>query len=47
MGFSFRWPGRVGVGLFLFGLATIFYPPLQALIGSVTTSVAITAAALR
>jgi hypothetical protein len=31
----------VGVALFLFGLATLFYPPLQALIGSVTTSVAI------
>jgi hypothetical protein len=31
----------VGVVLFLFGLATLFYPPLQAIIGSVTTSVAI------
>jgi hypothetical protein len=31
----------VGVALFLFGLATLFYPPLQAIIGSVTTSVAI------
>ena len=31
----------VGVVLFLFGLATLFYPPLQALIGSVTTSAAI------
>jgi hypothetical protein len=31
----------VGVALFLFGLATLFYPPLQALIGSVTTSAAI------
>ena len=28
-------------GLFLFGLASIFYPPLKLLIGSVTTSVAI------
>jgi hypothetical protein len=33
----------VGVVLFLFGLATLFYPPLQAIIGSVTTSIAITA----
>jgi hypothetical protein len=31
----------VGVVMFLFGLASIFYPPLQAIIGSVTTSVAI------
>jgi hypothetical protein len=31
----------VGVVLFLFGLATLFYPPLQTIIGSVTTSVAI------
>ena len=33
----------VGVALFLFGLATLFYPPLQALIGSLTTSAAIIA----
>jgi hypothetical protein len=33
----------VGVALFLFGLATLFYPPLQAIIGSVTTSLAILA----
>ena len=32
----------VGLGLFLFGLATIFYPPLRVIIGSVTTSIAIT-----
>ena len=32
----------VGVALFLFGLATLFYPPLRAIIGSVTTSAAIT-----
>ncbi len=32
----------VGVVLFLFGLATLFYPPLKLIIGSVTTSVAIT-----
>ncbi len=31
----------VGVAMFLFGLASIFYPPLQAIIGSVTTGVAI------
>ena len=31
----------VGVALFLFGLATLFYPPLKLLIGSVTTSAAI------
>jgi len=31
----------VGVALFLFGLASLFYPPLKLLIGSVTTSVAI------
>jgi hypothetical protein len=33
----------VGVAMFLFGLASMFYPPLQAIIGSVTTSIAITA----
>ena len=33
----------VGVAMFLFGLASMFYPPLQVIIGSVTTSVAITA----
>jgi hypothetical protein len=31
----------VGVALFIFGLATLFYPPLKLIIGSVTTSVAI------
>jgi hypothetical protein len=31
----------VGLLMFVFGLASIFYPPLQAIIGSVTTSVAI------
>src|SRR3954453_20947428 len=30
----------VGVGLFVFGLASLFYPPLRAIIGSVTTSLA-------
>jgi hypothetical protein len=32
----------VGVAVFLFGLATLFYPPLKLVIGSVTTSLAIT-----
>jgi hypothetical protein len=36
----------VGVALFLFGLASIFYPPLKLLIGSVTTSAAICAGGL-
>ena len=36
----------VGVALFLFGLATLFYPPLKLLVGSVTTSVAIVAGGL-
>ena len=31
----------LGAALFLFGLASLFYPPLKLLIGSVTTSVAI------
>jgi hypothetical protein len=33
----------IGVGLFIFGLVSLFYPPLRAIIGSVTTSLAITA----
>ena len=32
----------VGVAVFLFGLATMFYPPLKLIIGSITTSAAIT-----
>ena len=32
----------VGVAMFAFGLASMFYPPLKLLIGSVTTSAAIT-----
>jgi hypothetical protein len=32
-----------GVAMFLFGLASLFYPPLKLIIGSVTTSVAIAA----
>ena len=31
----------VGVAMFLFGLASIFYPPLKLIVGSVTTSAAI------
>ncbi len=31
----------VGVVMFLFGLASLFYPPLRAIVGSVTTSAAI------
>lgn len=31
----------LGVTMFLFGLASLFYPPLRAIIGSVTTSAAI------
>jgi hypothetical protein len=31
----------VGVALFTFGLASLFYPPLKLLIGSVTTSLAV------
>jgi hypothetical protein len=33
----------VGVGLFVFGLVSLFYPPLRAVVGSVTTSAAIAA----
>lgn len=36
----------VGVALFVFGLGTLFYPPLKLLIGSVTTGAAITAGGL-
>ena len=36
----------VGVAMFAFGLASIFYPPLKVLIGSVTTSAAICAGGL-
>jgi hypothetical protein len=32
----------VGLGLFLLGLASLFYPPVQAVIGSVTTGAAMT-----
>jgi hypothetical protein len=31
----------VGVGLFVFGLASLVYPPLKVVIGSVTTSAAL------
>ena len=36
----------VGVIVFLFGLATMFYPPLKAIIGSITTSAAVTVGGL-
>jgi hypothetical protein len=36
----------LGVIMFLFGLASLFYPPLKAIIGSVTTSAAICAGGL-
>src|ERR1051325_10625685 len=36
----------VGVAMFVFGLASVFYPPLRLLIGSVTTSAAICAGGL-
>ena len=32
----------IGAAMFVFGLASLFYPPLRAVIGSVTTSAAIT-----
>lgn len=35
-----------GVALFLFGLASLFYPPLKLLVGSLTTGAAITAGGL-
>jgi hypothetical protein len=36
----------LGVVMFLFGLASMFYPPLKVIIGSVTTSIAITVGGL-
>ena len=36
----------VGVLVFLFGIASMFYPPLKAIIGSITTSAAITVGGL-
>ena len=36
----------VGVALFAFGLASLYYPPLKLVIGSVTTSAAICAGGL-
>ncbi|MEI8291457.1 MAG: hypothetical protein WCH99_18460 [Verrucomicrobiota bacterium] len=36
----------VGVVVFLFGIASMFYPPLKAIIGSITTSAAITVGGL-
>ena len=43
---SFKGIVWVGVAMFLFGLATLFYPPLKLIVGSVTTSVAITVGGL-
>ena len=37
----------VGVALFIFGLASLFYPPLKLLIGSATTSLAVVLGGLR
>ncbi len=36
----------VGVGLFLFGIASLVWPPLKAVVGSVTTSAAVMAGGL-
>ena len=36
----------VGVGLFLFGIASLVWPPLKAVVGSVTTSAAVVAGRL-
>lgn len=36
----------VGVGLFIFGAASAFYPPLKLVVGSVTTSVILAASGL-
>ena len=36
----------VGVTVFLFGIASMFYPPLKVIIGSITTSAAITVGGL-
>ena len=36
----------VGVGLFLFGMASLVWPPLKVIVGSVTTSAAVMAGGL-
>ena len=36
----------VGIGLFLFGIASLVWPPLKAVVGSVTTSAAVMAGGL-
>jgi hypothetical protein len=36
----------IGVVLFVFGLVSLFYPPLKAIVGSVTTSIALTGGGL-
>jgi len=38
--------GLVGVGIFLFGIASMFYPPLKAIVNSTTTCAAIIAGGL-
>ncbi|MEI8292222.1 MAG: hypothetical protein WCH99_22350, partial [Verrucomicrobiota bacterium] len=43
---SFKGIAWVGVVVFLFGIASMFYPPLKAIIGSITTSAAITVGGL-
>jgi len=43
---SLRWIQGVGIVVFLFGLASMVYPPLRMLIASVTTSLVIAAAGL-
>lgn len=43
---SLKWVTWVGVLVFLFGAASLFYPPLKLIVGSVTTSVAACVAGL-
>jgi hypothetical protein len=43
---SMRWMQWVGIAVFLFGAASLFYPPLKLIVGSVTTSLAATGAGL-
>jgi hypothetical protein len=38
---SLKWLSWVGVAMFLFGIATLFYPPLKLIVASTTTSIAI------
>ncbi|HXJ55265.1 MAG TPA: hypothetical protein VNU68_01255 [Verrucomicrobiae bacterium] len=43
---SMRWIQWIGVVVFLFGVASAFYPPLRLVVGSTTTSAACAAAGL-